>query len=134
MRNDAAYGPIDYTNLGLVYTPFAPIIMAGLGTFTAANDDGWFLTTCDAMVATGAWVSKADGDLLGDLKPYVSKPKFLVGWGGYDDIASISADNNISYPENPYEIDLILYDPADDSAFSTVASIVTAATVALAMF
>lgn len=48
----------------------------------------------------------------------------------------MGSDNNIAWPTNetPYEIELILYDPADDSAFSTAASIVTAATVALAMF
>lgn len=81
MRSTAAYGAIDYTDLGVAYTPFAPVIMAGLGTFTAANDDGWFLTTCDAMVNTGAWISKADADNAGEgLLPYFTKAKFLVGW------------------------------------------------------
>ena len=107
-----------------------------MGSYTAANDDGWFLTTCDAFVYRGVYLTDEERELsesLGTLElTQPAKSTFLVGWGGYADASNGTPDDYLAFPADDakYEIDMIYV----DFAATTVASIVTAATVALAMF
>lgn len=144
-------GAIDYSNLTESQQENSFFAFPGEGTFTDANDDGWFVTTCDAVLATGAPIEAvlalmelteaeyiaALGEESLALLEEASKfdAKFMVGFGGFDDKTDATPVTYITLPAETYSVNQLYPgdELPDDSAMSTAASLVAASAIAFAL-
>ena len=123
----------------------------GEGTFTDANDDGWYVTTCDAVLAIGAPIDAALALMEVTEEEYVAAlgeeslallvesskvtAKFMVGFGGFTANSDAEPHTFITLPAETYSVNqLYPGDEIDDSAMSTAASLVAASGIAFALF